>query len=152
MSMRSWCSPVGPLASLAFLCACSSSATPASSSDAGANDEPFVAPTPLTSIVSPGGLHLDVRTDPQPPPRGTFNVLLDVKDGSGAPMDGLTIDAVPWMTAMGHGSSVRTLVAPQGNGRYAISDVGMFMPGDWELRLTFRGTVSDHAAPIISVP
>jgi YtkA-like len=131
---------------------CSSSGTPAASSDAGTTDEPFVAATPLTSMVSPGGLHLDVRTDPQPPPRGTFNVLLDVKDASGAPQDGLTIDAVPWMTAMGHGSSVRAAVVPQGSGRYAISDVGMFMPGDWELRLTFTGRVSDHAAPIISVP
>jgi len=137
---------------LSVLAACSSSGTPASSSDAGATDEPFVAPTPLTSAVSAGGLRLDVRTDPQPPPRGTFNVLLDVTNASGAPVDGLTIDAVPWMTAMGHGSSVRTAITPQGNGRYSITDVGMFMPGDWELRLTFTGSVSDHAAPIIPVP
>ncbi len=142
------------LAAGVLLAACSSGGggRASASSDAGAADAQFTSATPFTSIVSAGGLHVDVRTDPQPPPRGTFDVLLDVTDASGAPKDGLTVDAVPWMPAMGHGSSIRAEVTPRGGGRYAIANVGMFMPGDWELRLTLGGSVTDHAAPVLSVP
>jgi hypothetical protein len=144
---------LGLLALLLAATACSSAtATPAASSDAGATDDAILAAAPYASVVTDTGLHVDVRTDPQPPPRGTFNVILDIKDGAGNPVDGLTIDAVPWMPAMGHGSSIRTNVSAEGGGRYAIGNVGMFMPGDWELRLTMSGGASAHATPIIPIP
>jgi len=69
----------------------------------------------------------------------------------GTPCDGLTVDMRPWMPSMGHGTSKPTITA-EGNGRYLVSDVYLFMPGTWELRTTFSGPVSDTAAPTISVP
>ena len=55
------------------------------------------------------------------------------------------------MPAMNHGSST-PIVTAEGGGRYMATDVYFFMPGTWELRTTFTGATTDHAAPSITVP
>src|ERR1700733_7235550 len=81
--------------------------------DASASADGSFAGDPYVSVSSDnGGLKLDVRTDPQPPPRGTCTAEITIPDANGAPQDGLTLAIVPWMPAMGHGSSIRTSVAP----------------------------------------
>ncbi len=109
---------------------------------------------PLTSVPSDtGALRVAVRTAPaQPPQHGTCTVELTVTDAIGASKDGLSLDAVPWMPAMGHGAPTTPQVEAKGAGKYVVKNVDFFMPGDWELRLTFSGAVSDHAAPKITVP
>ncbi len=139
------CGPVRRLMPLAVLslCACSGGAPP---STVGC-----YSGSPTTTATSDSGaLSIEVFTCPDPPSRGTNDVeLLVQRDGT--PVDGLTLDVSPFMPAMGHGTSTPTIMA-EGGGKYLVTEVYLYMPGVWELRTTFSGAVSDHAAPSLSVP
>lgn len=126
---------------------CASSAPPRS------DDPPVFPANPLTTVVGQAGaVTIDLRTTPaQPPTRGVIDVLLVVRDRDGAPVDGASIDVVPWMDSHGHGTSTTPAVTPQGNGRYWVRDVSLFMPGQWELRIALSGAVSDRAAAKLDV-
>jgi hypothetical protein len=137
------------VAALCVGCSSASAPSPAPSGDASTFPaEPFVA------LVSDGGkLDFDLRSAPeQPPTRGVMILELTARGSSGAPADGLSVDLVPWMPAMGHGASVRPTVTPKGDGRYVIDDVDFFMPGQWQLRFTFSGPVEDHATVVLQIP
>ncbi|MFO0591026.1 MAG: FixH family protein [Polyangiaceae bacterium] len=100
-----------------------------------------------------GKLVIEVRTAPtQPPGRGLTDVELRVATPAGAPVDGLELTALPWMPDMGHGASVKPSVAPDGDGRYLVTNVEMFMPGRWELRLQTTGAVEDSAKVSFQIP
>lgn len=123
--------------------ACSGGAAPA----AGFPADPYT-----TTASDSGALVVEVRTSPQPPARGTNAVELTVtRAADGAPVPGLAVGVQPWMPSMNHGTSTPT-VTDQGDGRYLVTDVYFYMPGTWQLRTTFSGAVSDHAAPALSVP
>jgi hypothetical protein len=109
---------------------------------------------PLTTLHSDASaLTIEVRTAPeQPPGRGVVSVEYRVTDKDGAPVDGLTLEVVPWMPDMGHGSSVKPIVTAEGGGRYVVSNVQLFMPGRWELRTTTFGPVEDRATPSFQIP
>jgi hypothetical protein len=70
----------------------------------------------------------------------------------GALVDGLDIAATPWMPVMGHGAPVMPVASADGEGKYALRNVSMYMPGLWELRTTFSGIVMDTATPVFDVP
>ena len=127
------------------LSACSS----ANATDATAS----FAATPFDVLTSAGGLHVEARSAPEAQPaRGVNSVELAVSDPTGAPRDGLGVDVVPWMSAMGHGASVKPSARAVGGGRYVLSDVDFFMPGRWELRITFTsGAADDHATLVIPI-
>lgn len=105
----------------------------------------------LTTQSKGGGLNLAVRTFPQPPVRGVLVVRYSITDTAGAPANGLHLDVTPWMTAMGHGTSVPPAVMAHDGGVYDVSNVDTYMPGQWELRTTFSGTVNDKANPSFEV-
>lgn len=110
---------------------------------------------PIAVVTSEGKLlQLQAYTAPsQPPTRGLSTVSLEISDAtSGQPQDGLTINAVPWMPAHGHGTSIKPVVAAKGGGVYEISKVNMFMGGKWDLRLTFSGAISDRVTLHFSIP
>src|SRR5438046_1340287 len=133
------------IAAIALLTACSSSS--------GAPSGEFPS-APYATLVSDGGsLHIELRTAPdQPPTRGTGSIQLRVADAaSGAPREDVTIEIVPWMPAMGHGSSIRPDVAARGGGVFVLTNMALFMPGRWELRITFHGGVTDSATPSLDV-
>lgn len=125
-----------------------SDAAPATSLEAGAFPaEPFV-----TTTSDAGTLHVEVRTAPsQPPARGVCSVELTVTDAKGVAVDDLKLDVVPWMPAMGHGTSITPTVAALGAGKYLVTNVSLFMAGDWELRTSFEGPVRDRAAPAFQI-
>ncbi len=102
---------------------------------------------PLLSQASDGGLlRISVWSCPgQPPPRGLDTFQYDVSDASGAPRDGLDVTVTTFMPEMGHGASVVPTVTPEGQGLYLVSDVYLFMTGEWQLQTTFAGPVQDHA-------
>jgi hypothetical protein len=107
----------------------------------------------LSAVTESGQLLVQVRTSPQPPQRGTIGVELVVTSAvEGAARDGLTVNVVPWMPAHGHGSSVVPTVSAKGHGTYLLTNVDLFMPGHWELRTTFSGPLTDHAALAFDVP
>jgi hypothetical protein len=106
----------------------------------------------VTATSDTGSLTVDVRTCPDPPSRGTNSVELFVAQASdGTPVDGLQLDVVPFMPAMGHGTSTPTIMA-EGGGKYLVTEVYLYMPGVWQLRTTISGPLSDHVAPSVSVP
>lgn len=109
---------------------------------------------PYAVIASEQGkLTIEVRTGPaQPPVRGKTDVLLVVRDAAGALVDGLEIEATPWMPIMGHGAPVMPVASSEGSGRYALRNVSMYMAGLWELRTNFSGVVMDTATPVFDVP
>jgi hypothetical protein len=136
----------GVLAALVVACA---------DHEAAQTDENAAFPDePLTTVSSDtGALRIAVRTAPsQPPPRGTCAVELHVTNASGAPTDDVSIDVVPLIPSHGHGTSVKPDVVAKGGGDFVVRNVNLYMPGDWELRFTFSGSVSDHAAATITVP
>ena len=100
-----------------------------------------------------GKLTVEVRTGPsQPPGRGKTDVQFIVRDSGGALVDGLDIEATPWMPVMGHGTPVMPVGSREGDGKYALRNVSMYMAGLWELRTTFSGIVMDTATPVFDVP
>jgi hypothetical protein len=109
---------------------------------------------PLATLSGEAGkLVVEVRTAPdQPPERGIDAVQVVVKDSSGTLQDGLQIAATLWMPAMGHGSSVDPTATARGKGTYVLDNVYLYMPGLWELRTSFSGSVTDRAAPAFDVP
>jgi hypothetical protein len=68
---------------------------------------------------------------------------------SNAPIDGLTVEIVPWMPTMGHGSSAIPIVTAAGSGAYLVTDLTLFMPGTWQLRTTLG---DDSALISVEVP
>lgn len=140
------------LALLLALVGCGTS-TPVAPADSA--DGATLPAAPLRTINTDAGkLRVDIRTGPQQPPsRGTQTIELAIVDAmTNAPATGLTIVVVPWMPAMGHGTSLTPSVNEVSPGTYVITNVGFFMPGTWELRTVISGPVADHAAPSFQIP
>ena len=111
-----------------------------------ADDRNFPAQLYSTVVGDQGLVQTSVWTAPdQPPIRGNITVKLLIDDAvTHAPVDGLTLEIVPTMPAMGHGTSVVPQVTPQGAGVYIATDVTIFMAGQWNLDIGMTGTVTDH--------
>jgi hypothetical protein len=108
--------------------------------------------TTFATLTSDAGRRIEARSSPEAQPvRGVNSVELTVDDPGGAPLDGLAIDVVPWMSAMGHGASVKPTVTARGRGVYVLTNVDFFMPGRWELRITLTGAIEDHATLIVPI-
>jgi len=95
-----------------------------------------------------------VWTSPQPPVKGVNAVQLLVTDvETGAPLDGLAVQAVPWMPSHAHGTSAKTQVLPQDGGVYQVDNVYFYMDGTWELRTVLGAADGDDSvAPVFDVP
>ena len=72
--------------------------------------------------------------------------------GPSGALDGVDVKLVPWMDAMGHGTSITPAVTAEGDGQYLLTDVSLFMPGAWSLRFTFSGPVNDRATLVVDIP
>jgi hypothetical protein len=110
--------------------------------------------TPLSLVTSDAKkLDVEVHTAPyQPLVAGEDSVELLVTDTqTGKPVDGLTVTMTPWMPAMGHGASVTPLLTALGGGKYVFTNVSLFMPGEWQLRIAFSGEVEDSVEPTFNV-
>lgn len=100
-----------------------------------------------------GALRLGAHTIPDPPTLGTIEVDLEVTDvATGSARDGLTLTVTPWMPAMDHGTSVAPAVTAEGQGRYAVTGVELFMSGTWDLNIAISGPVADHAVIEYDIP
>jgi hypothetical protein len=136
----------------AWPCVLLAVALAACSGGAAATTAGFPAEPYTTTTSDAGTLVVDVRTSPQPPVRGSNSVELTVsRAADGTPVPGLGVVAQTWMPAMNHGSSTPT-VSEEGEGKYLVTGVYLYMPGTWQLRTTFSGSVSDHATLTLTVP
>ena len=75
-----------------------------------------------------------------------------VTDASGLPVDGLSLKVMPWMPADGHGTSVQPAITSTEVGVFIANPLYLFMAGEWELRMTFEGGVSDTATATVAIP
>ncbi|MBM4373460.1 MAG: FixH family protein [Deltaproteobacteria bacterium] len=122
------------LASLVFVAGC------------GESMEPSALPYPATALSRDGRYRLEATVPGGAPlVRGVhaFDVRVDRAE-TGAPASGLTLEATPWMPAMGHGSPYDGTSVELEPGHYLLTDVSLFMAGVWELR-TAIGPDEDHA-------
>ena len=130
---------------LVFVAGCSSAAPTGAASF---SDTPLV-----TANSTSGALRVEVRSSPQPLARGTNDLQLTVMDASsGATLDDLTVSVQPWMPAMNHGSSTVPTVTRQGAGKYLVTEVNLFMPGHWELRMSLSGSSPDDVVVASDIP
>lgn len=109
----------------------------------------------LTAVDSDaGGLHIELRSAPEPPVRGQNVGQITVTDASGQPVDGLTLSLVPWMPSHGHGTSVPVGITSSDQvGVFIANPLYLFMAGQWELRMAFAGeVVHDTATAIVDIP
>ena len=84
-----------------------------------------------------GNIALKVMSnDPSPPERAVNDLVIEMLDPSGQPLDGATITVVPWMPDHGHGSSVKPTTTGMGGGVYDIKNIDYIMPGLWQLTMT----------------
>jgi hypothetical protein len=122
-------------------------------SGGGASGPIGFAEEALTTMpTKSGALSVAVRTAPeQPPVQGIDSVQYVFTDKDGAPVDGLTLAVQPWMPTMGHGSSIVPTVTASGDGTYVVTDVELFMPGEWVLRTTIGGAESDSVTPAFEI-
>ena len=110
--------------------------------------------TPIAQLAGDSGVvHIDVYSAPDPIIRGSNELRYVITDvATGAPLDGLGVAVVPFMPAMGHGASIVPTVTAEGQGEYLVTDVVLIMPGDWQLRTTISGPVTDTATVTVAVP
>ena len=128
------------------LCACGSQPGPP---DAGAV---FPADALLSLDTDASKLKLELRSSPQPPARGVNAFRYNLRTPAGGPAEGLSFTVQPWMPAMGHGASVSPTIIERGGGVYDLTNVALAMPGTWQLRTTFVGSVEDFTAPTVEIP
>jgi hypothetical protein len=121
----------------------------------GSSDQPLsFDATPVQTVHSTSGaLQIAVHSQADhAPARGVNAFQFVVTDASGAPVNGLQMGIVPWMPVMGHGSSVTPQIIGAGAGVYTVTDVYFAMPGEWDLRTSFTGPVTDGAKPSFQIP
>jgi len=109
---------------------------------------------PLLALTSESGaLQVEVRTLPdQPPTRGDVSMQLAISDvQTGEPAAGLQLQVLPWMPAMGHGTSIQPTLFESAPGIYQLDHLVLFMPGTWQIRTELQGVVSDHVVPTLEI-
>ena len=106
----------------------------------------------LTLDSDSGGLHLELRSAPEPPVQGQNVGQITVTDSSGQPVEGLTLTVLPWMPAHGHGTSAPVGVTDNGGGVFIANPLYLFMAGEWQLRMTFAGSMNDTAMATVQIP
>ncbi len=136
----------------ALLLACASTLGCSASSSTQTPDATTFATAPIAAVTSASGAHtVTVFPATTGIVQGIDSIEFVVTDAaSGSPVDGLTLGIVPWMPAMGHGSSVVPSVRPMGDGAYVATNVVLFMPGTWELRTSLA--TDDSAVVTLDVP
>jgi hypothetical protein len=106
----------------------------------------------LTMPTASGALTLTLRASPQPPVRGSDAAEMTFTDGSGAPVAGLAVTVLPWMTAHGHGTSVQPTVTETDPGVFVVTPLYLYMSGAWDLQTTVAGAINDTVTPTLDIP
>ncbi len=78
-----------------------------------------------------------LTTNPNPPRMGRVEMIVDVKDTQGRPLDGAEVLVLTSHTTMS-GMDQRGMATVQGNGRYAITADMSGMSGEWLVTVQAR--------------
>jgi len=80
-----------------------------------------------------------LESQPAPPAKGDNTWTVQLLDPSGAPLDGATLKATPFMPDHGHGTPMTAVTTPQSaEGRYEIKPIHLGMAGYWEIEVTIE--------------
>lgn len=127
----------------------------ATTADPGASPPLEFANAPPELVGSrSGGLQLTLRWSPAIPVKGNNAAELTIVDATTlASVDGLALSVVPWMPAHGHGTSAQPVVtAGEGPGVFVVTPLYLFMAGEWQLRMTLSGALTDAAIATVEIP
>lgn len=94
-----------------------------------------------------------VEASPAPPDKGDNSWLLEVRDATTSTgMAGVDLTIVPFMPDHGHGSPITPSVTPaEGEGRFQVDDINLWMPGLWEVRIDVTGSATDRVVVPICI-
>jgi hypothetical protein len=115
---------------------------------------PNVSLAGITRTTDVKLFRVELEIEPSQPIVGSNAAVLTVFDASSnQKVDDALIEAVPWMTMHGHGSSKKPAVKKAGNGQYRIENLYYTMEGDWDLIVTVqKGASKDTATfPVANV-
>lgn len=88
----------------------------------------------LTQLGDEGNVSVVLESSsPAPPSRGNNDWTIQLLDTNGAPISDATVGVTPYMPKHGHGSSVKAVITPLGEGRYELNPVNFSMAGTWEV-------------------
>jgi hypothetical protein len=94
-------------------------------------------------------------SDPGPPVKGNNTWTLEVDDATGAPVDGLALDASGYMPDHMHGTTPMVVTAA-GSGSYTVAPVYLYMSGVWQVTVNLVGAAidagTDHAVIPMCIP
>jgi hypothetical protein len=79
-----------------------------------------------------------VEANPGPMIKGMNAMNIEIVDANGQPVDGATVTVTPFMPDHGHGSARPVVVKPEGNGRYAVTEIWLSMAGLWTLTISVQ--------------
>ena len=132
---------------LAMLCLLLLGNAPANPPPAPRDAGSAVAETSVASVTSASGrLRVEVLASATPLRRGVQRFHIRVTEAAtGRAVPGVELAVLPWMPSMGHGIDGNPRITVLGPGDFEVSDLDLFMPGAWELRLTLTGKVDDKA-------
>jgi hypothetical protein len=106
--------------------------------------------TGSTATSAPQGsekpVNIKVESNPSPPVMGDLELVLNITDASGNPIEGATVDASATHTDM-TGMDMSGAATEQGGGRYAIN-ANFSMSGNWKLKVYVRKDGLDYSEEI----
>ena len=69
---------------------------------------------------------------------GKNSISLKIYDADDYEVVGATVNIKPWMPGMGHGVFLDPIIQEKNNGVYEVDDVGISMPGHWQLVVSVK--------------
>ena len=100
--------------------------------------------TPAATSSQP--VNIKVETNPNPPVMGDLEVILNVTDATGKPIEGATVDVSADHIDM-TGMDMSGAATEQGDGKYAIN-ANFSMSGNWRLKVYVRKEGLDYSEEI----
>lgn len=79
-----------------------------------------------------------VSSEPGPPIKGTNTWTVRLLDSAGATRDDVTVTVRTLMPDHNHGSTVKAVVTPMGDGLYGVAPLYLYMPGLWQVTLVIE--------------
>ena len=91
-------------------------------------------------------VNIEVVTNPNPAVIGDIELVLNITDGGGNPIEGATVDVTATHIDM-TGMDMSGAATEQGAGKYAIN-TNFSMSGNWELKVYIRKAGLDYSEEI----
>jgi hypothetical protein len=91
-------------------------------------------------------VNIEIETNPSPAAMGEIELVLNITDAGGNPIEGATVDVTATHTDM-TGMDMSGAATEQGAGNYAIN-ANFSMSGNWELKVYVRKEGLDYSEEI----